>query len=268
MLKKFQYNFPTKIFFGVDQVNHLDEVFAAANVKKVLIVYGMKSVIENGLLENVTSQLTKLNISVVKYGGCPKNPSSDFVDNGAIFSIKEGVDLILALGGGSVIDASKAIALLSSNQPNPGIWGYMTGNLKFTIPALPIAVILTSVGSGSEGNGSFIISNYKESNKLGLSNLSSRPVVAVCDPMLTISLNHFQTASGCADIVAHLIEQFFCLEQGLHLSDSLIISSLKNVMHHSKLLSLNLTDIDIEKLSNMPIIEDPSGARFLAIKKS
>lgn len=243
MLNNFNFSFPTEIVFGKDSIKQLPTLIKKYSGRKVLFIYGKKSIFENGIYNLIVNQLNKTKIGFIEYGGCDQNPDASYVDKGARMAINNKVDFILAVGGGSAIDTAKAIALLIKNDYRGGIWPYMLSKKEVINDALPIGVILTSVGTGSEGNGSFIISNKETSEKLGRSHLSSRPTFSICDPYYTVSLGKFQTACGCADIVSHLLEQYFCKEE-YSFSDHLIIAALKNVIRNSLIVNKNPNNID------------------------
>lgn len=236
-MKNFNYSYPTEIVFGLQTILQLPILLKKYNSKKILMVYGKKSIKQNGIYNTLIGTFKKLQIGYIEYSNCESNPDCTYVNSGAKIAIENNVNFILAVGGGSVIDASKAIALLVNNDNSEGIWPYMKSEKNFANEGLPIGVILTTVGTGSEGNGSFIISNNSEMEKLGRSHLSIRPAFAICDPAYTVSVGKWQTACGCFDIVSHLLEQYFCAEDGTDLSDSLIIASLKTTISHSKILT-------------------------------
>lgn len=234
--KSFSYSFPTRIVFGKKSLNQLENLLKESNVNSLLIVYGGNSIKRNGIYDEVINCIKSCNIKYYEHGGCMPNPKSSFVNEGAEKAIENNVQFILAIGGGSVIDAAKAIALLSVNDNSNGIWPYMLGNKKFMLDALPIGVILTVAGTGSEGNGAFVISDDKTLDKIGRSHLSARPKFSICDPSYTFSLSSWQSACCCADIISHLLEQLFVLENKTDLIDELILATIKNVMVNSKIV--------------------------------
>jgi len=265
MLNNFNFSFPTEIVFGKDSINQLPDLIKKYSNGKVLLVYGKGSIIKNGIYDSVVNQLNKAKIDFVEHGGCTQNPETSYVNNGARVVIGNKVDFILAVGGGSVIDAAKGIALLVKNNHRDGIWPYMSSKKEILNDGLPIGVILTSVGTGSEGNGSFIISNKETSEKLGRSHLSSRPVFSICDPCYTVSVGKLQTAYGCVDTVCHLLEQYFCKEES-GFSDQLIIATLKNVIQSS--LAVKKNPNDIEARSNLMLASTFSLSYVLSLGKT
>lgn len=266
MLKNFTYSYPTKIVFGRNSIYQLGSLLSDYSPNKVMLVFGSKSIKKNGVYESIYKQIGQSHIKLIDYGNCEPNPDSDFVNKGANIAISEDVDFILAAGGGSVIDAAKAMALLINNESTDGIWPYMRGDKKLTSNAVPIGVILTAVGTGSEGNGSFVISDAQTSNKLGLSHLSTRPKFAICDPYYTLTLSSFQSSCGSADIISHLLEQYFCAEEGEHLSNYLIIATLKHVMHHAREVTLN--ENNIESRSNLMLASSFALSYALSLGKT
>lgn len=231
MLKNFSYSFPTQIIFGSEATQQLSSLIKVNKFSRVLLVYGGGSTFENGSYEDVVKQLKTASVQYIDYPNCPTNPDINYVKNGVKLVADEKIDLVLAIGGGSVIDASKAIALFSKNQTVPNFWKHMITKQYLNEPALPIGVVLTSFGTGSEGNGSFVISNYQTNEKIGQSDLSVRPAFAICDPKYTLTLKKNQVAFGSVDTVSHLLEQYFCLESDNFLNsiiESLIITTVKN----------------------------------------
>jgi alcohol dehydrogenase YqhD (iron-dependent ADH family) len=207
------------------------------------MVYGKGAVFKNGAHQDVLGQAKEAGVSVVEYGGCPPNPGLEFVAAGVALAIKENVQLVLAVGGGSAIDAAKAIALFARNADVDDLWQHMVSKKDLKHKALPIGVVLTSFGTGSEGNGSFVISNQRLKEKLGQSDLSTRPSFAICDPRYTATLGKGQVALGSVDIISHLLEQYFCLE-GENLFNDLIVAALRNVATNALRATSNDEDLD------------------------
>jgi len=152
------------------------------------------------------------------------------VDEGARIYSAEGCNFILAVGGGSVIDASKAIALLVTNPARDGIWHYISGNGEFKNDAVNLAAILTLAATGSECNGTFVISNEETKEKYVGSHKSAKPVFSICDPVNTYTVSKWQTACGISDIISHVLEQYLYNDNTCDVSDGMSIGVMKAVV--------------------------------------
>lgn len=226
----FIYQQPTMIVFGRNSVENLGELAGKSGAKKVLLVIGGDSVRRSGLLGQIIFQLEKAGIGYHLHSGCTPNPRSTWVDTGATIFKERLCDFIVAVGGGSVIDASKAIALLVSNPDEGGIWHYMSGRGKFENNAVPVAAVLTLAATGSECNNTFVISNDETLEKMVSFHESARPVFSICDPEYTYSVNKWQTACGISDIASHVLEQYLYNDNTADVSDGMCIGILKAVM--------------------------------------
>ena len=226
-----QYYTPTKVLFGEDAEMHAGEQLKAAGAKKVLVHYGSGSAVKSGLLGKVTDQLDKEGIPYVLLGGVKPNPRLSLVYEGVELSKKEGVDWILAVGGGSVIDSAKAIAYGACDAGD--VWDFYSGKRK-PEASLPIGVILTLSATGSEMSDSSVISNEDGGLKRGYNNDLCRPRFALLNPALTYSVSPYQTSCGTADIMMHTIERFFHAGKGMELTDNLAIALIRTVMENGR----------------------------------
>ena len=224
---KFSYAQPTKLVFGPGTEVQAGQLLSDFGAKKVLITLGGGSVRKSGLLQRVTDSLDEKNIGWALYEGCRANPEASWVNNGAKVYAAENCDFLLAIGGGSVIDATKAIALLATN-PGDSIWPYLTYEMNFQQPAAPLGVVLTIAATGSECDASFVISD--DSDKLLFSEDSTLPRFALCNPELTYSVSPWQTACGTADILSHLLEQYLYCDNGCSVSDEMLLGLMKSVI--------------------------------------
>ena len=226
-----QYYTPTKVLFGEDAEMHAGEQLKAAGAKKVLVHYGSGSAVKSGLLGKVTDQLDKEGIPYVLLGGVKPNPRLSLVYEGVELSKKEGVDWILAVGGGSVIDSAKAIAYGACDAGD--VWDFYSGKRK-PEASLPIGVILTLSATGSEMSDSSVISNEDGGLKRGYNNDLCRPRFALLNPALTYSVSPYQTSCGTADIMMHTIERFFHAGKGMELTDNLAMALIRTVMENGR----------------------------------
>lgn len=228
-MKNFEYNVSTKVLFGKGKVNKVGEE-AKKYGDKVLLVYGKGSVKKSGLFDLVVNNLKNSGIHVYELPNIDPNPRIDSVYEGAKICREEGINLIIALGGGSVIDCSKAIAA----QVNfcGDVWQdlYVEKKLHLLKSAIPLASILTLAATGSEMNGNSVISNMHTNQKLSIGSDLLRPVFSILDPEYTFTVNKYQTASGAVDIMSHLFEQYFSPDHDGFLQNRLIEGMLKTVI--------------------------------------
>lgn len=227
-----EYYTPTRVIFGKGAETKLGETLNRDGYKKALLHYGGKSAIESGILERVEKDLLSNDIDYIKVGGVVPNPRVTLVRKAIEEAKKHGSEIIIALGGGSVIDSAKAIAYGLFN-PEGDIWDYYLGERKVK-GAFPLAAILTLSATGSEMSASSVISNDEGPGyKRGLNSEWGRPKYAFLNPELTYSVSPYQTASGSADIMMHTLERFFHSGEGLTLTDDLSVSLLKSVMAYT-----------------------------------
>lgn len=228
--ENFVYEQPTRIVFGKNSIEKLGSLALEFGAEKVLLNIGGNSLKKSGLLDIVITQLKNAGIDYVIHSGCTPNPRSTWVDEGAFIYTSENCNFILAVGGGSVIDASKAIALLVSNPARDGIWHYMSGEGEFQNDAVKMAAVLTLAATGSECNRTFVISNEKTKEKCVSSHKSARPVFSICDPVYTYTVNKWQTACGISDIISHVLEQYLYNDNTCDVSDGMCLGVLKAVV--------------------------------------
>ena len=229
----FTYYTPTKVVFGRETEQQTGELVKAAGAKKVLIHYGSGSVIRSGLLDRVKETLCKEEIEYVELGGVVPNPRVSLVYEGIELAKREGVDFILAVGGGSVIDSAKAIGYGMANEGD--VWDFY--DRKRTADAcVPIGVILTIAATGSEMSDSSVITKEEGWVKRGYNSDLCRPVFAIMNPELTMTLPDYQTACGCADILMHTMERYFTNGDQMEITDSMAEALLRTVMKNALIL--------------------------------
>lgn len=229
----FTYYTPTKVVFGKETEQQTGELVKAAGAKKVLIHYGSGSVIRSGLLDRVKEKLCKEEIEYVELGGVVPNPRLSLVYEGIELAKREGVDFILAVGGGSVIDSAKAIGYGVANEGD--VWDFY--DRKRTADAcVPIGVILTIAATGSEMSDSSVITKEEGWVKRGYNSDLCRPVFAIMNPELTMTLPDYQTACGCADILMHTMERYFTNGDQMEITDSMAEALLRTVMKNALIL--------------------------------
>lgn len=228
----FSFYNPTKILFGAGTVDQLGEQVAALDGKKVLLVYGGGSIRKTGLYDRVLLQLKQIGANTVELPGVEPNPRVTTVRKGIELCRSEGVDLILAVGGGSVLDAAKAIAV---GVPYEGdVWDFLMRKANIT-SALPLGTVLTLSATGSEMNGNSVITNWEEKLKKSFGSIHAFPKFSILDPTLTYSVPADQTTNGIVDSMSHVFEQYFSLTPDTPLQERLCESILQTVIENSEI---------------------------------
>lgn len=218
-MKNFIYDIPTKVYFGKGEENNVGKYLKEFGATKVLLHYGGHSAERSGLLGRVRKSMEDAGIPYVELGGVRANPSIELVRKGVQLAIEEHVDFVLAVGGGSVLDSSKAI---SHGAANPGIdeWDLQTKKVPFT-KSLKKGCILTIAAAGSEMSDSCVISNDALHMKKGINIPQNRMNFAVEDPELTFTVSKYQTGCGAVDITMHTLERYFNVGDHTDLTDAL-----------------------------------------------
>ena len=232
-MENFQYYTPTKVVFGKGTEDQTGELVKAQGCKKVLVHYGSGSVVRSGLLDRIFRSLDGAGIDYISLGGVVPNPRLSLVYEGIELCRKEAVDFILAVGGGSVIDSAKAIGYGMANDGD--VWDYYEGKRQ-AHGCLPVGVVLTISAAGSEMSDSSVITKEEGWLKRGYSSDYSRPKFAVMDPVLTMTLPKYQTASGCVDIMMHTMERYFNQSENMELTDGISENLIRTVMKNAKIL--------------------------------
>ncbi len=216
-MDNFNFYSPTEFVFGKDRESECGEYVKKYGGSKVLIHYGGGSAERSGLLGRVRESLNKSGISFVELGGVKPNPRDTLVYKGIDLCRSEGVDFILAVGGGSSIDSAKAIA---AGVPYDGdFWDFYSG--KSIERALPIGVVLTIAAAGSEGSGDSVITKEDGMLKRGAGSDVLRSKFSILNPALTQTLPAYQTACGATDIMAHVFERYFTNTTEVEITDRL-----------------------------------------------
>ena len=226
-MENFYFYSPTAFAFGKDSENQAGALVKKFGGTKVLIHYGGGSVVRSGLLDRVKASLDKEGIGYVELGGVKPNPRSGLVYEGIDLCKKENVDFILAVGGGSTIDSSKAIA--AGVVYDGDFWDFYEG--KRIEEALPIGTVLTIAAAGSEGSPDSVITREEGMLKRGASGDAIRPKFSILNPALTQTLPAFQSAAGITDIMAHLYERYLTNSKEVEVTDRLIEALLLTMKH-------------------------------------
>lgn len=242
-MKNFEFVSPTKIYFGSGKENDVGSILKEFGANRVLIVIGKNSVIKSGLLERVVVSLGKASIPFELLRGVRANPTFDLVEEGLSIIRTHKIDFILAIGGGSVIDTAKCIAV---NFYHNG--GVKDINLHKAIPtkALPVGVILTISAAGSELSNSCVIQDDATGIKVGFNSDLVRPLFAIENPELTYSLPKEQIAYGVVDILMHTLERYFSESDKYELADEFALGLIKNVLEVGLLAYQNPTNYEYQ----------------------
>ena len=238
----FEYLVPTKVIFGKDTEKQVGEEVKRFGAKKVLVHYGGGSAVRSGILGRVCASLEDAGVPYVTLGGVKPNPRLSLVYEGIDLARKEGVDFLLAIGGGSVIDSAKAIAYALANDVED-VWDYFIGKGAPTACA-PVGVVLTIAAAGSETSNSCVITKEEGWLKRSLNTELARPKFAIMNPELTYSLPWYQTGCGAVDIMMHTMERYFTNVKHVELTDRIAEGLLVTVLQNAPKLRENPEDYD------------------------
>lgn len=239
-MQKFTYYNPTKLIFGRGQVEQLKNELPKYG-KKVLLVYGGGSIKRNGLYDQVVNLLKEMQIEFFELPGVEPNPRISTVRKGVEICKKEGVEFLLAVGGGSVIDCTKAVA--AGAKYDGDAWDLVVKK-AFAQDALPFGTILTLAATGSEMNSGSVITNWETNEKYGWGSPHVFPKFSILDPVNTFTVPKNQTIYGIVDMMSHVFEHYFHVEENTPLQDRLCESILQTVMETGPKLVNDLENYD------------------------
>jgi len=237
-MKNFSFYSPTMIKFGEGSITKLSTI-VNGKYNRVLLHYGGGSIKKNGVYDQTIDELNKAGVKVFELSGVKPNPRLSLVREGIKVVKDNNIDLILAVGGGSVIDSAKAIALGSVTDKD--IWEYFLGGEKVK-DALPVGVVLTIPATGSEASMGTVITNEENSLKLSVNHDILRPVFAIMDPTYTLSLPENQTFAGVMDILSHIFERYFSNTPNVDFTDYLCEGAIKSVIKNAYSLKKDPND--------------------------
>lgn len=229
-MKSFEYCVPTRVVFGTDSLEKLPAQLEKSKASRVLVVYGGQSAKKSGLLDKVLAILSGAGVCHQELGGVQPNPHLGLAREGVKKAIAMDAQLILAIGGGSVIDTAKAIANAACYDGDP--WDLFDGTCK-NDRVLPLGVIVTIPAAGSEMSDSSVITRESDLCKRGRNTPLNYPKFSILNPEYTYSLPSFQTACGAVDIMAHMMERYFTNTQHVELIDRMTEGALKTVIHNA-----------------------------------
>lgn len=229
VMQNFDFLSPTKIIFGRGTQSRVGAETAEIG-GKVLVHYGSDRVKTSGLLDEVLASVHGAGVETVLLGGVKPNPRLSLVREGIETCRKEGIDAILCVGGGSVIDSAKGIA--AGVTYHGDVWDFYTAAAE-PEGALPIGIVLTIPAAGSEASPGSVVSREDKQQKFFFNSDAVRPRFAILNPELTFTLPPYQTAAGVTDIMSHIMERYFTLEENVDLTDRLCEATLRTVIDNA-----------------------------------
>ena len=231
-MNNFIYNIPTKVYFGENQLQKNLGQEIKKYGEKVLLVYGGGTIKKIGLYQDIIQELQDFNIEVYEFSGIEPNPRHTSINKAASICKEKDIDVILGVGGGSVIDSCKIIA--AGRYYDGDIWDFVAKKAEIQ-KALPIITILTLAATGSEMNTTSVISNIETNEKKSVKSPLTLPKVSFLDPTITYFVNKYQTACGSCDILSHILETYFSRNNGLYMLDTVMEGLMKTVIKYSKI---------------------------------
>lgn len=227
-MKNFVYSTPTRVYFGRDEEQRVGELVASYHPAKVLLHYGGQSARKSGLLDRVKQSLEAVGIAYVELGGVVANPQLSLVREGIALCQREGIDFVLAVGGGSVMDSAKAIANGTAN-PDMDVWDFFLRKAQ-PVRTLHKGAVLTLSAAGSEMSDSCVITNELTGQKTGFGHPCNRMDFAIENPELTYTVSPYQTACGAVDIAMHTMERYFCKGADTYLTDAIAEAVIRSAI--------------------------------------
>lgn len=229
-MNSFVYDIPTKVYFGEDQLSNLGPELARFG-RRVMLTYGGGSIKKSGLYDKIAAEVKKAELELFELGGIEPNPRVESVRKGAELCKKDNIDVLLAVGGGSTIDATKYIAAGACVDFDP--WDFFSKWAPIE-KALPVVTVLTLAATGSEMDSGGVISNPDTNDKMGRLDPLLQPKVSFLDPAVTYSVSAYQTACGSSDILSHIIETYFIpAGTNMYLLDTFMEGQMKTVIKYA-----------------------------------
>ena len=231
MIHDFIYDIPVRVYFGRDQLKNLGPELKQYGTR-VLMTYGGGSIKRTGLYDRVVREIRAAGLELFELSGIAPNPRIDSVREGAKMCKEHHIDVLLAVGGGSTIDATKFMAAGACVDFDP--WDFLDLSKRAPIEkALPLVSILTLSATGSEMDTSGVISNLETNDKLGRADQKLLPKASFLDPTITYTVNAYQTACGSADILSHIFEVYFNMDQDMYMLDCFMEGLMKTVIKYA-----------------------------------
>ena len=231
-MNAFTYHVPTKVIFGENTETQAGQAIRDAGGSNVLVIYGGGSAVRSGLLDRVTASLEAAGLPWQAVGGVQPNPHLGLAQETVDKFRDKGIDFVLAVGGGSVIDTAKAVAH-GLARPDVPIWDYYSGTAKVTA-TLKKGSVLTIAAAGSETSDSAVLTNEENGQKKGINTPFNQPDFAIMNPALTCTLPPRQTACGVADIMMHTMDRYFSIQTDNALTDGIAEALLRTVIKYGR----------------------------------
>ena len=253
-MNSFVYDVPTRVYFGQDQLCHLGEELKKFG-STVLLTYGGGSIKRTGLYDAVMNELKKAGLTVYELGGIAPNPRVSSVRDGANMCKHYGIDVLLAVGGGSTLDATKWMAAGACVDHDP--WDFFNEKWAPVERALPLVTVLTLSATGSEMDTGGVISNPETQDKLGRMEPKLLPKVSFLDPTVTYTVSRYQTACGAADMLSHIFEVYFTMEKDLYMLDCFMEGMMKTIIKYTPTWPrsfMTASQVDRNKVAKMKMI--------------
>jgi len=228
-MNNFIYDIPVRVYFGENQLCHLGEELSKYG-KRVLLTYGGGSIKRSGLYDAVTEEIKNAGLELYELSGIAPNPRIDSVRDGARMCKEHHIDVLLAVGGGSTLDATKWMAAGACVEHDP--WDFFSKWAPVE-KALPVVTILTLAATGSEMDSGGVISNPETQDKIGRLADPLLPKASFLDPTLTYSVSPYQTACGAADMMSHIMEVYFNMEPDLYMLDCFMEGMMKTIIKYA-----------------------------------
>ncbi|HUT86384.1 MAG TPA: iron-containing alcohol dehydrogenase, partial [Elusimicrobiales bacterium] len=244
-MENFVYYIPTKVFFGKGQIKNLSASIKNAKGSRVLLAYGGGSIKKNGIYDDVTKELKKAGITYFELSDIKPNPRIESVHEGIDICRKNKIDFILAVGGGSTVDACKAISAGVNYKGD--VFDLIQGKEEVKT-ALPIGAVLTLAATGTEMDCLGVISVGSNHKKYAIRGEKLYPTFSILDPQYTTTVSKYQTIAGCSDILSHLMEQYFVPAEYTYVQDAMNEGIMKTVIEYAPKLLGNLTDYNLRSV--------------------
>lgn len=229
-MNSFVYDIPVKVYFGKNQLQHLGEELSRYG-KRALLTYGGGSIKKTGLYDTIMAEIRRAGLEVFELSGIEPNPRIDSVRRGAQICKDEQINVLLAVGGGSTLDATKFMAAGACVDHDP--WDFLNDEWAPIEKALPVVTVLTLAATGSEMDAGGVISNPDTQDKIGRLAPPMLPKVSFLDPTCTYTVSPYQTACGAADMMSHIIEVYFNMNQDLYMLDCFMEGMMKTIVKYT-----------------------------------
>ncbi|MGL4647605.1 MAG: iron-containing alcohol dehydrogenase [Mycoplasmoidaceae bacterium] len=238
-----KFELKTRFYFGKEAIMNIRDEIINGNYKRIMMIYGGGSIKKNGIYASLIEILKSCNVYVIEFAGMQANPRDTDIYKASVLARHDSIDLIIAVGGGSTIDASKVVGILAKNPNYTSAWAYVQDPTKIKRTSIPIFSIITLAGTGSENNSGSVVTNELTKEKFPVFTESAIPIVTIEDPEYTMTVNKWQTASGIFDCFSHLLEQYYGRET-FTWTKEIIFANLRVLLKYAEQAVRNPIDYD------------------------